>query len=368
MKYENFNRTGASRRILLAPLDWGLGHASRCIPLIYHLQSRGYEVVIAASGKTAALLQEEFPAIRIIFLRGYNMRYSKRPNWLPLTLLWQFPKLLLAVFSENHWLKKLLKKESFDGIISDNRLGFYSRSVPSYYITHQLLIKTGNRFTEKIAQWIHYSFINKFTACWVPDAAGAINLAGDLSHPVKLPGVPLCYLGPFSRLQNNGVTNKNFLLVILSGPEPQRSIFENMLLLQLKNSETETILIRGLPGDSETITVEEEKLKIYNHVPSQNLAELIGSASAIICRSGYSSVMDLVVLNQKALLVPTPGQTEQEYLATYLMEKNIFPFVKQNEFDLKKALEYIASFRFQFPDFKEDTFKEVLNRFFPGDD
>lgn len=364
MKYENFNRTAGARRVLVAPLDWGLGHATRCIPIIHYLQNSGFEVVIAAEGNIAALLQQEFPGISLIRLEGYHMRYSRNRRWLGLTLMFQLPKLIRAVYREKKWLKKILQSGYFDSVISDNRLGLSHPDIPCYYITHQLQIMTGSRFTDKIARLIHYYFINQYKACWVPDSAATPNLAGALSHPRHLPKIPVAYLGPLSRFSPGTEKEKKWdCCCVLSGPEPQRTIFENIVLKQLTGYPGKVLLIRGCPNNSTPLHSSGTNLQILNHLPAEELSQAISASSLVICRSGYSSIMDLVALQQKAILVPTPGQTEQEYLARTLMEKNIFPTLPQMDFSLEAALRLATTFGFRIPVFKEDLFKEVVEGF-----
>ena len=208
IKVENFNIPEHKLRVLLAPLDWGLGHATRCIPIISALIQQNCIVIVAAEGQIKTLLYNEFPDVQFIELKGYRIQYSRYRLWMPVKLLLQLPKILYRIYAENRWLKKAIKENSISAVISDNRMGLFHKKIPCVYITHQLTIKTGNRFTENIAQKIHYHFINKFGACWVPDAKGNVNLAGVLSHPVLLPKTQVTYLGPLSRFEKKETESK----------------------------------------------------------------------------------------------------------------------------------------------------------------
>lgn len=251
MKFEKININNSGKRVLVAPLDWGLGHATRCIPIIYSLLAQNFEVIIAAEGASKNLLKTEFPDVVFTHLKGYNITYSSKGSLLPLRILLQFPGLLRSVFAEHLWLKKIIKAYNINLVISDNRLGLFHKKIPCIYITHQLQIKTGHLFTEWLAQKLHYFFINKYTNCWVPDNKDNNNLAGALSHPKKLPAAIVKYIGPLSRFEKKTTSKKYDLLVLISGPEPQRSIFETILLDQLKNFSGNTLLVRGLPGTKE---------------------------------------------------------------------------------------------------------------------
>jgi len=185
MDEEKINIPAGKSRILIAPLDWGLGHATRCIPIINELLANNCEVLVAAENGTKSLLQKEFPQLVFLPLAGYRIKYSYQRSLFPLKILLQSPGLIYSICKEHHWLKKTVKTYNIDAVISDNRFGLFHSSIPSVYITHQLLIKTGNNFGEKIAQKIHYWFIKKYSICWVPDFEGDNNIAGELSHPKK---------------------------------------------------------------------------------------------------------------------------------------------------------------------------------------
>jgi UDP-N-acetylglucosamine transferase subunit ALG13 len=363
MFFEKNNGTNEGPRVLVAPLDWGLGHATRCIPIIYSLLNNGATVFLAADGPTKNLLEKELPQVVILPLPGYKMLYSHRAGWLPFKLLLQFPKLLLAVYNEHMWLKNACKTHRFDGIISDNRLGLYHNTVPCVYITHQLTIKTGNRFTEWLAQKIHYRFINKYRQCWVPDNENENSLAGDLSHPKLRPAIPVNYIGTLSRFEKKTVAKKYDLLVLLSGPEPQRTIFEELLIKQLKPFTKKVLLVRGLPGSDDTLPLKAGTLEIYNHLDAAALNNAILQSELILCRSGYTTIMDLVTLQQKAILVPTPGQTEQGYLGAYLNDKNMFRSVSQAEFSLESAMEYSNHFTPSIVNTDQTLYKKTVSDF-----
>ena len=228
-----FNKAPVNPRILVCPLEWGLGHATRCIPIINVLIELGAEVLIAGEGATGALLKKEFPHLHFLPLMGYRMRYSRNRYFLPIQVLWQTPKIMFTIFRETRWLKRMIRLHKIDAVISDNRFGLYSNQVPAVYITHQLLIKTGSSFTEKILQKIHYHYINKYDACWVPDFKDG-GLAGELSHPAKLPS-NIKYIGGLSRFTMHEPEKKYDLFVTISGPEPQRTIFEDLILVQVKS-------------------------------------------------------------------------------------------------------------------------------------
>ena len=199
-------------RILIAPLDWGLGHATRCIPIIRELLANECDVWLAGEGVQHKLLAKEFPELTILDLSGYNIKYSKTKTGLFFRLIGQIPKMLDIISFENRWLKIKNEALEFDAVISDNRYGFYNNKVYNVFMTHQLGIKTGfGFFFDSILRRLNYAYIKKFEACWVPDEKSERNLAGELSHPKKLPKPPVHYLGLLSRFQSSGVQKKKII-------------------------------------------------------------------------------------------------------------------------------------------------------------
>jgi len=358
----NFSKDLSRPRILVAPLDWGLGHATRCIPIINELIKQHCEVIIAADGSPFFLLKKEFPTIVFLRIKGYKIQYSRNTKWLFFKLLLQFPKIIFSIWKENSWLEKIVNEYRIDAVISDNRFGVYNKRIPSVYITHQLHIKAGNVFSEKIAQKIHFHFIKKYNNCWVPDFKEN-GLAGELSHPANAHSNVL-YIGPLSRFEKiNDVPKVYNLLISLSGPEPQRTIFENMILIQLKTFKKKVLLVRGLPDENKKLQAGMKSLEIVNHLSAEELNLAFQQSEMIISRSGYSTIMDLVKLGKNAILVPTPGQTEQEYLSNYLMEKKYFYSVQQDYFSLETAIDKASSFPYIIPGSSFNNYKKVINEF-----
>ncbi len=366
--------------VLVAPLDWGLGHATRCIPIIKELISQGARVVIAASGSQKTLLIQEFPTLEFLEIPGYKIRY-KTGVLLKWALAAKIPSLLCQINRENKWLEHTLKQQRLDAVISDSRYGLYHKTLYTVFITHQLYIqsgwnlpKRGSRWRQFAGSWVdglllkwNYKIIEKFSCIWVPDMQDSHSIAGRLSHPPVLPSIPLKFIGILSRFdlpEKRPV--KNFLLILLSGPEPQRTRFENILLRQLKNVSLQTLVVRGLPGSDDPVPFVNDQVKIFNHIPSEILNEKILEAEFIIARSGYSTIMDLVKLKKNAILVPTPGQTEQEYLGSYLHEKGLMYMVTQKNFSLEKSLTGFRNLNLTVPAFGESSLKlvveELLNR------
>jgi uncharacterized protein (TIGR00661 family) len=327
-----------NNRILIAPLDWGLGHATRCVPIIKHLLSQNCTVFVGAEGSIATLLKSEFPNITILPLKGYRVEYSKNRFFFLLKIITQLPRISKVIRYEKRWVEEAIKTHNINGVISDNRMGFYSNKIPSVYITHQLLIKTGLNIFDTIAQKIHYHFINKFSACWVPDFEKELTLAGELSHPKKQPNIPLQYLGTLSRFKRLSLDLEYKLCIIISGPEPQRSVFEKIILSQVQQLKEKLVMVRGLPNEQKELNHSFENLTIFNHLDAEKLNTTIAQSELVLSRSGYSTVMDLIMMNKNAILVPTPAQPEQEYLAIHLKNNGLFQFVQQADLKLSELL------------------------------
>ncbi len=335
------NKFPEQKSVMVCPLDWGLGHATRIIPVIQKLIDNENEVIIAAGKLPLNLLKSEFPELKHIQFPSFHIKYSKGGNQL-FKMMFQSYKILFGIINEHNVLKKLIKEQKIDVVISDNRFGCWNKNIRSVYITHQLMVKMpkGLKFLEYFGYLIHRWFIKKYNECWIPDWEGKDNLSGDLSHKYKIPSNAR-FIGPLSRfegLQHVVEAMKYDIVCILSGPEPQRTILEDILIKQNSKSKFKTIIVRGQPGKS--MPENTEKIEFVNHLPTKQLAETIKRSKLVVCRSGYSGIMDLIALNKKAILIPTPGQTEQEYLAEHVKTNNLFVTVKQDELDLKSYFPY----------------------------
>ena len=318
--------------ILFGVLNWGLGHASRSVPLIRALIRRGYTPVLTSDGVALSYLQKEFPDLPFEELKPYRITYKHKSFFWQMLL--QLPTIAGAIVSEYWQLKKLIRIYKPVGIISDNRLGFFSKETPSVYLTHQLRILAP--FPWCMATYIHRFFISSYTECWVPDNKEAPGLSGSMGH-ISVDNLPVKYIGPLSRFANISPGNKAKVydaVAILSGPEPQRTLLEKKILNQLKDLPGEFALVRGVEGEVEG----PDGIRVFDLIKGERIAELINSARIIISRSGYSSLMDYYFLGNKALLIPTPGQVEQEYLAKLLSKEGVFHTVSQTELNLKEDL------------------------------
>ena len=329
------------RNILIAPLDWGIGHATRCVPLINALLKKDVNVIIAGSGRSASFLQAEFPLLEHLHIPGYGIRYSRRGR-LVLQMLRQLPAIRRSISREHRILDSLIDDNRIDGIISDNRFGMWSDKVPCIYITHQLKLKAppGWSFMEGILSGMHRRYIRHYDECWIPDTEEEGGLSGDLAHGNKCP-VPSYYRGPQSRfsLSAGASPDKKYdLMVIISGPEPQRSILEEKLLKQLKKSPYRSIILLGKPEENMQAKVS-DNIEVHSHMPTWAMQEAMLSSGLIICRSGYSGIMDLSLLGCAAALIPTPGQTEQEYLAAYHQKKQHYYTLAQDKLDISQIMQ-----------------------------
>lgn len=328
------------KNILVAPLNWGLGHATRCIPIIDALQNNGYNPIIASDGVALQMLQKEFPHLKSLELPSYQIEYAKNGAFFKWKMLLNAPKMLEAIYDEKKIIKKWVKELKLDGIISDNRLGVRSKKIPSVFITHQLNVLTGN--TTWISSKMHQQIIKKFSQCWVPDVETKPNLTGKLGH-LENPDKNIQYIGPLSRLQKRNVEKKFDLMVILSGPEPQRGMLEEKLKKEMPFYDRKVIFIKG-KIENEQKTEEIGNVKYYNFMTTDELETAFNESEMVLCRSGYTTIMDLAQLGKKAFFIPTPGQYEQEYLARKLQKEGLVPFSKQNDFKIEK-LSQIDSYK-----------------------
>jgi len=321
------------KNILVAPLHWGLGHATRCIPIIRALLEYGFNVVVASDGAALLLLQKEFPHLEAVALPSYNITYPKKGGLFKWKILLKFPQIKKTMAAEKRLVNQLVEAGKIQGIISDNRFGVRSKTIPSVYISHQLNVLTGS--TSFLSSKLHQNVIKKFDACWVPDVDDVVmNLSGKLGHLKKEP-FPIQYMGVLSRLEKKELPKTIDVLLLLSGPEPQRTLFEEKLKNIFKGSEKNILLVRGLVEKTQK-WMNFENIQMVNFMQSAELQETINKSEIVVSRSGYTTIMDLALLEKKVFFVPTPGQYEQEYLAKRLKSLGIAPSCKQENFKLKK--------------------------------
>lgn len=329
-------------RVLVAVLHWGLGHATRCIPLIKALEQEGAEVFIASDGDALHLLREEFPSLQYFELPSYDIRYpSKNMFW---NILVQSKNIFNTVKKEKNKTKNIVLQYNIDLIISDNRFGCLAAKCKNVFVTHQLFIQTGFLVTNILAKWVNHYFIRKFDEVWIPDVATEPSLAGKLSHG-RLDNLPTCrYLGVLSRFnlaqERLVAESQQLIAIILSGPEPQRSILEDKILAQIKDLPYQFVFFRGsrLPRPSLFAQIQNIQA-IFDIADAATMQPYLEKSALVISRSGYTTIMDLALLGKKALLIPTPGQTEQEYLATTLSEKNVFTTQSQDKLNIEEGIE-----------------------------
>ena len=349
------------KRVLVAPLDWGLGHATRCIPVIRELQRQGCTVLVAGSGDSLALLQKEFPDMIFRSIPGYRPQYPANGSMV-LSMLRQLPRFMQVIVAEHRAIARIVEKDGIDLLISDNRFGCWTRKIPSIFITHQSNILMPKRFgwLRHLIRPVMNYVIARYDHCWIPDFPGDHSLAGDLmsfvsTGPTKSP----TYIGPLSRFAIRTPSRMRFdVLAIFSGPEPQRTILENIVVPQLESSLLTYRVVRGLPTLNNHSS---DDTHIVNFLSSDELQECIESSQLVIARSGFSTVMDMASLGKNAVFIPTPGQTEQEYLAKRLMERNIAFCMKQDEFDLNTALQQSNAYNGFTPLPKEHFLRDAIS-------
>jgi len=325
----------SSKNILVAPLNWGLGHATRCIPIIRALEQNGFTPILASDGIALQMLRKEFPHLTALELPSYEITYAKKGSNFKWKMLKNMPTMIEAVLNEKKLVKSWVKKYDLVGIISDNRLGVFSKKVQSVFITHQLNVLTGN--TTWISSKMHQQVIKKYDECWVPDFEEKPNLTGKLGH-MKKPDPRIKYIGPLSRFEKKSLPQKYDLMAILSGPEPQRTYLEEILKEKLPKFDGKVVFIKGIIDSAQKIE-QSGNITLYNFMATEELEQTFNESKQVLCRSGYTTIMDLAKLGKKAFFIPTPGQYEQEYLARKLKRDGFVPYVRQQDFQVENLLQ-----------------------------
>ena len=323
------------KKIIIAPLNWGLGHATRCVPIIKELQKSNFTPVIASDGTALQFLIKEFPSLEFFELPSYKISYGRNLKW---SLIRKIPTIVRAVHKERLLIQEYIHQNpDVGGIISDNRFGCYYTKIPSVYITHQLNVLSG--FLTPVTSFFHRRVIRKYNECWIPDEENSL-YSGKLSRSSK--NLNQKYIGVLSRFKKQELPQDIDVLILLSGPEPNRTQLEIKLTSIFKTSSKKVYLIQGIVEKTQK-TTKENQLTIVNFMLTKQLEHTLNLSKMVICRAGYSSVLDLVSLRKKALLIPTKFQNEQEYLAKYLQQKGYFSFVKERKVN-KNTLDVFPEF------------------------
>ncbi len=364
--------TPLSPTVLFCPLNWGLGHITRDLPLIKEFIKHHYRVVVATDAPLDQWLKKELPEAETIFFAGPRIRYSRSRPLLPILLL-QLPGMIRWIKREKKRVAQLIQLYQPSLIVSDNRYGARSKKVTSIIITHQLMIKMPRGLkrlegpTHRLIKWM----VTRFDECWVPDYSKPYSLAGDLVHKYPLPPNALL-IGPLSRFDEESLHSENTLphdstgvLSLISGPEPQRSVLEDKIIKNLVLHRTPGTIVAGRPGGSPKAT-SNGNIRIVAHLPTLQMLQIIKSHAVIVCRPGYSTIMDLHFLKKSAWLIATPGQTEQLYLARY-HDKKGHHSISQNKLEQQffTPVKPHTSYSMGWAQGSED-FRQILRHFFEG--
>jgi len=331
------------KHILVSPLSWGLGHATRDLPIIRHLLARGHHVTVAGEGRALALLKQEVPQCDFVELADYPPPYSAGKYFVP-KFLATAPRMLAAIEREGKAVRRLLEERTFDLILSDNRFRVRSDRIPSFLISHQLRFMTPPGFGtfEIVTETFNYLYMRKFDRIIVPDAADPTeNLSGRLSHDMRFLKAPrkVYYAGVLSSVARLDAPQDVDLFISLSGPDPPRAQMEAFILAQVGKLDLPRIVVTLGKPEARGVQPLSDRVTVYGFLDRAGQQEMLNRAKIVVCRSGYTTMMELAELGRKALLIPTPGQTEQEYLGRTCRERGFFHAVSQYDLDLVRDLQ-----------------------------
>lgn len=349
--------------VLVAPLDWGLGHATRCIPVIDEFLRRNCKVLIAGSGDSLILLKREYPSLQSFELPGYRPTYSGTDTqiWSMLSQTFRF---LSVMRKEHDVLTQIITRENINVVISDNRYGCWSHKIPAIFITHQtnIILPRSLKWMRPFVSWFNERLINRFDQCWIPDYPGSHTLSGKLTQAGHRNPERMIHIGNLSRFVDDPspVDLQYDVLFLLSGPEPQRTILEDLIVDQVRKADLRYLIVRGLVSVTKPLPA---GLRSVDYLRGDDLQQAIRKSGVVISRSGYSTIMDLAKLHKRAIFIPTPGQTEQQYLAHRLKKMGIAYSVPQRAFRLKSALERSKKYAgFNFMEGRFSVLQEVVGK------
>ena len=302
-----------NKTILLSPLDWGFGHTSRCVPLIRTLSANCNEIIFAGNATQINFINTEFPLIKTELIDGYNIYLSSQESTYK-QVIKQSLKIVKTVKKETTWVKKYVSTNNIDLIISDNRYGFRHPDIQSVFIGHQLNLNLP-KFKKIVNQQLANQ-INLFNECWIPDNE-ELNLSGSLSKSILIK-IARNYIGLLSRFKIKTEVIKYDYLFIVSGPSPENNIFLNKIEQKIQKSNLKIAIVSVIKSVNSNTNAD------YFCLPSTKLLNnLINQSECVVSKSGYTTIMEMVALNKKAILIPTKGQFEQEYLAKHIRIDNL---------------------------------------------
>ncbi len=330
---------GAGKRVLFAVGHWGLGHATRDLPLIRGLLAEGCEVLVGCDGPPLEVLRRELEGVcEVLRLPGSPIPLASTP----LRFYTRYALLLGPMWrskaTQHAEVERLVRQRGIDLVISDNRYGCYSRRVPSYLIAHgmRFIPPFGDWWLEPSLEYFNYRAFAPFARLIVPDFA-VDSLSGALSHDLRfIAPERLAYIGPLSSIRRRQTPEDLDYFITISGPEPQRGMLEQRLLAQAPHLPGQGVMALGRPGAG--FLGWHGNCRVYGYLDRSAQEEMLNRARLVVSRSGYSTLMELAELGKHALLIPTPGQTEQEYLGLYHQQRRAAPMVRQDALQLKSDL------------------------------
>jgi len=329
--------------MLFGVCAWGLGHATRTLPIIRRTIEEGHEVTVVSSGRALSMLRQELgDSATFAHLEDYQPPELPNSTFLALATFLRFPLYVTAMFHEHDYVRRFLEETKIDVIFSDNRFGFYSRQVPSFFMGHQLRILNPlrNKVLEDGTEIYNKYFLDRYAGVIVPDFEED-GLAGRLAHDLSIfDERRLNYVGVLSEFAYRPTVEDVDVFVSISGPEPQRSSFERLVRSQLDGFGGRVVTSLGKPEDNG-----HSGPNLRSYLNREEREEFLNRSKIVVARSGYSTLMDLSVLKKRGFLVPTPGQLEQEYLAKHHMERKTFYSVPERDLDLPSQLEAALAFK-----------------------
>lgn len=306
----------SNKTILISALDWGGGHTTRCVSLIERLIKSGNRIIFAGNEEQNSFMKNEFKSIELEYLQGYEISLSSKQNTY-FQIFRQLVKISRAIKNELLFVEQMVAKYNLDLILSDNRYGFRSKEVNSIFIGHQLNLELP--FFKNWTNNVLSKLVNKFDRVWIVDDQ-TVNLSGRLSSTTRL-NIPYDYIGFLARFQTEKRTKKYDYLIIISGPNPENGLFLKEIEKAIVRSKNSYVIVSKVKSEQKIKGVD------YFYAPSTKMMNnLLNESEVIISKAGYTTLMELYSLGKKAILMPTHGQFEQEYLAKHIKE-DVFTFI-----------------------------------------
>ncbi|MEK6968538.1 MAG: glycosyltransferase [Nanoarchaeota archaeon] len=326
--------------------NYGLGHATRMLPVIMKLIEQGEKVTIVAKGNSLLMLKNELGDASNYELMQYEvpLKFSDK-GFSMFETLKAGPSFISLISSQKKWLENFSAKEKIDRVIADGEIGYHLKNKKSFFVNNQLRLLPGSLLGDG-TELLTDVFSKGFEKVIVPDDENG-TLGGLLTSKTRFYDKKrLAYVGILSSIRKKNVVRNVDYFISISGPGISKEVFTRQVMEQLHLLKGKVVVALGRPDLKEIAS--KGNAKIYPYLNRKQQESFLNKAKLVISRSGYTTMMELAEIDKKAFFIPTLNHPEQEYLAKFQKNSGRFHYSKQDSFNFKEDIDEAK----QYPGFK----------------